>query len=214
MPRKMPDLVSDLSAETQKALSLARAGEIIRTRIVGDPTLRNELSAIRLQLIYEMAFLRAFTAWEVFLEESFIRYLCGFQNSAGPLTPITGSFQRSISDARCTLLSGQRYLLWHAPAKIQMRSQRYFEAGPHETVIASNQSRMEWFASVRHYIAHKHDDARVNFDSACMNLCGRRFRGSRPGAFLRDRTIVGGLPLRWLEVISNELVNLAKQIIP
>lgn len=214
MPRRMPDLTAALWNEAMEALSLPEAGEVIRTHLSVEPALRHQLSIHRLQLMYEMAFLKVFTAWEVFLEETFIRYMCGYASSVGQQAPRSGAFVASLPDARRTLLSGQRYLLWHAPAKIQARSQRFFINGLHESVIASNQSRMEWFASVRHYIAHKHDDAHQNFDLACMSLSGRRFRSSRPGAFLREKTSVNGIQLRWLEAISNEFVNLANQIAP
>src|SRR5712672_2619521 len=38
----------------------------------------------KLELLYELAYLRFFIQWEVFLEQSFLRYLCGYSSSVRP----------------------------------------------------------------------------------------------------------------------------------
>ncbi len=210
----MPNLVSRLRDEVSRAAMLARAGETLRASLLGDPRLGRELTLFRLHFLYEIAYLHVFVNWEAFLEESFLRYLCGYFCSTGKQVTVTGNYAGTLAVARTQLFGGHPYLLWHGASTIEARSRIYFIAGLHETVVASSRSRLEWFAAIRHYIAHKHEDARGKFDAACMNLCGRRFRGSRPGAFLRERTTSGVPPLRWLELIGDELVKLAAQIVP
>lgn len=86
--------------------------------------------------------------------------------------------------------------------------------GPHENVLKSDFARLQWFSFIRHRVAHDNLDARHKFDLASMSLLGRRYRGSRPGAMLRDWTTLGGLPARWLRAVTEELCRLATQIAP
>jgi hypothetical protein len=215
VPRTMPNLTGNLQAEVNRALALAEAGETVRAHLHANSQLNREITVQRLQLIYEMAFLHIFVHWEVFLEESFVRYLCGYAGPLGPQVLVQGTFERTITSARLRLLGGQQYILWHSAQGVQSRGQKYFVGGLHENVVASGRPRLEWFAAVRHYIAHKNSDARLKFDQACMSLCGRRYPGSRPGAFLRTVAVTtSGPPQRWLEIIGQELARLAGQIVP
>jgi len=213
MPRLMPELSKRLRSQTDEALQLAEASERVRIILSAQPKTRNVLSTSQVRLTYEMAYLRIFASWEAFLEDSFIRYLCGYSNSTGQQSIVSGSYFRSLLDARRALLGQQTFVLWHNPKKVAERGKKFFRQGVHETTLMSSLSRLEWFASVRHRIAHNHDDAKRHFDSACMALCGRRFPGGRPGSFLRDTTVLGNARTRWLAIISDELCDLADQII-
>ncbi len=209
----MPPLATAFQVEINRALALAGAGETLHTALVGT-SFSGHLSVFRLQLIYEMAYLHVFVNWENLLEEAFIRYLSGYRCSSGRLSLVSGRYTPDLSSARKLLFGTRHFLLWHDAGRVIGRSQRHFRAGLHEVVLTSNLARMDYFSNVRHYIAHKHADARAGFDAACMNLAGRRYRGSRPGAFLRDVTVVRATNVRWLTVISDELASLAHQIVP
>jgi hypothetical protein len=78
--------------------------------------------------------------------------------------------------------------------------------------LQSSAARLAMFAAIRHRVAHGQDDAKQKFNQATMFLCGRRYRGARPGSFLRDWDTSSQPNRRWLEVISLELANLARQI--
>jgi|SRR6185436_2138470 len=214
MPRAMPGLAKHLRMQTDEALELAESAERIRVLSSLDVRLGREMSVHRLSLIYELSFLRIFAGWEIFLEESFLRYLCGYASAAGQQIRTGGLYSKTLQDARNALLGGNSFLLWHKPSKVADRSRRFFLFGLHETIVLSNISRLNWFASIRHRIAHDHEDARAQFNGACMNLCGRRFPGARPGKFLRNWTTIGPARARWLSVIGDELCNLASQITP
>jgi len=209
----MPALAQHFRVACDDASRLAVAGEQIRVK--GDSQIRSEMTVSRLEYLYEIAFLRMFLAWETFLEESFVRYMCGCCGLVGqPQTAVSGAYSPSISHARAVLHGNQHYLLWHSPAKVAARSKMTFVNGLHEVVLASNQSRIDCFASVRHRIAHAQLDARNKFDSATMNLAGRRYPASRVGRFLRDSDPSQPLPTRWIDAIANELVALAQQVAP
>jgi hypothetical protein len=105
MPRLMPPLVGELESAVDGAAALAQAGETIRaSALVGSDAWR-ELTPRRLELLYEMAYLRLFIAWETFVEESFLRFLCGYRAPAGAPVLHQAPFRR-IEDARTAIPPG------------------------------------------------------------------------------------------------------------
>lgn len=213
MPRSMPPLAASFQARVRDAIELAEAGEIARYESAPQSLTRRHLHAGRLEALYEMAYLRVFVSWEAFVEQAFLRYLCGYASSSGTATLVPGgSFERTLSSAEAALLGTRQYVLWHKPSTVISRCRRFFATSAIDVVVSSHTSRLENLASVRHRIAHAQADARSNFDSATMALVGRRYRGSRPGAFLRDWDLGASPPVRWLETLSLELAGLAAQI--
>lgn len=177
MPRVMPPLASQFGKQVDSALLLAEAGETIRTLSKPKSRIGNALTVSRLEALYEMAYLRIFLAWEVFLEESFVRSLCGYHTVMGPPDLIV-SKQKSLADARIAMLGTSYYVTWASPHLIVIRCQRFLRNSGHETVVASNQIRLKWFAATRHRIAHSSAHAKSRFGDATMNLAGRRYRGA------------------------------------
>jgi hypothetical protein len=104
-----------------------------------------------------------------------------------------------------------QYRLWHNPTQIIARCHGFIVNGYHETVVSSNLARLNHFAAIRHRIAHAQSHARAQFDHATMNLAAKRYKGGRPGKFLRDWESPSR---RWLEGIADELKHLANQITP
>lgn len=209
----MRSLPQNFQAACDTAFALAAAGE--RVRAAGGAIAREQLTVHRLEYLYEIAFLRIFIAWEDFLEESFVRYMCGFGGTAGRAARLGGAaYFPTISAAKAALYGTHQYLLWHSPKTIIARSKGYFSAGFHETVLLSNQTRVDWFSNVRHRVAHGQEDAQKKFDVATMSLNGRRYRASRVGRFLRDSDTSQTPPVRWLESIASELAALAFQVVP
>jgi len=207
----MPPLLRQLEAAIDKAVAIAEAGEVIRAHLPLGSTVRRELVPSRLEALNELAYLRVFLSWESFLEDSFLHYLCGFENSSGPLRLILPRF-RTLEDARNDLLHGADFVSWYSPQRIVRRSQKYANSGPHEVVIRSSQARLEWFAAIRGRIAHSSNYARAEFDRATVGLVGRRIRGANPGLFLRSPEVTSGV--RWLVAIATEFKNLAAQVTP
>lgn len=209
----MPDLRAELQRRTFEGLALAQFGEIARLEAARGSRTRAALHPVRLEALYEMAFLRVFVSWEAFLEQAFFRYLCGYASVHGTATPIPGSnFLPTLAQAELAVLNGNTYVLWHSPAKVVTRCRRFFNASTIETIVSSNTSRLEAFAAIRHRIAHAQTDARNKFDAATMSLVGRRYPGARAGAFLRDRDPTASPPERWLDRLAQELISLAHQV--
>jgi hypothetical protein len=209
----MPTLHMELQRRAFEALALAEVGEIARVEAAVGSRTRAGLYPVRLEALYEMAYLRVFVSWEAFLEQAFLRYLCGYASAHGMATPRPGSaFCSTLAQAEASVLNGNAYVLWHNPAKVIVRCRRFFSVSQLERVIASNTSRLEAFAAVRHRIAHAQSDAKAKFDLATMALHGRRYLGSRAGSFLRDRDVSIVPPERWLNRMAQELISLSRQV--
>jgi len=208
----MPAYAASLRAKVREAIALSQAGDLIAATHPIGSNLRREWRVSRLELLYELAYLRIFVEWERFLEETFIRYLCGYQSTHGACQFLTGNPFANLGSAQAAMLHGRPFALWHDPSRIVARSQRFFYRGFHEIVVGSNGARLENLSAVRHRIVHDQSDARQRFDSATMSLVGRRYRAARPGRFLRDWDRNVNPPRRWIETFGGELTSLAGQI--
>jgi hypothetical protein len=211
----MPGLGSRFRAAVTVAVGIAEAGEIVRALSAPRSRIHHELSLSRLEALHEMAYLRIFVEWENFVEASFLRMMCGYESVIYVPSFAAGKTrQASLAAAQTALFAGKDYLLWHNPRYMRDRSRAWFAGGPHELVAISNLTRLEWFAAVRHRIAHGSDDAGRKIDAATVGLCGRRYRGSSAGRFLRAWDTSASPPKRWLHTIGDELASLAAQICP
>jgi hypothetical protein len=209
----MPQFAASFRQRAIDALSLATAGDITMNASRFSVHLRHEWPVSRVELLYELAYVRLFVEWEYFLEETLLRYLYGYQSAHGICTPIQGATHfRALSQAKIALLGSRQFLLWHNPVTVTQRARAFLSNGFHETVIASNTARLILFADIRHRVVHAQDDAKQKFDHATMQIAGTRYRGARPGRFLRDWNSTTTPPKRWLEVLGLELVGLAQQI--
>jgi hypothetical protein len=209
----MPQLGVHFTHRISESLALAQAGDLAAAARQGDP-LRDEWYVTRVELLYELAYLRIFIEWELFLEQTFLRYLCGYVSRGGQIySPVSGGFCATLQAAEATLLGGRPFALWHDPRRVINRARQFLSDCPHERVIGSHVARLVDLAAVRHRIVHGQKDAKQKFDSATINLAGRRYRGARPGRFLRDWDNSGTSARRWLSALGLELRNLAQQIV-
>jgi hypothetical protein len=213
MPKRMPPLEQRFASAVDRALELPEAGERIRASSPPGSAPRQELRPSRLEALYETAYLRIFLLWEDFLEQTFLRFMCGYHARTGPAILIRPAFS-SLGDAERAILLGKDYVSWANPTRVSRRCRRHIAAGTHETVINSNFSRLEAFNAVRNRIAHSSRFARLEFDRATMSLHGRRYPASSPGRFLRDTAVTSPAPQSWLHFVADELVRLAAQICP
>lgn len=215
MPRAMPKLGTQFNRSISDALTLAEAGELARLNLPPGSIAAREWRTARLEALYETAYLRIFIQWEVFLEDAFLRMMCGYVSPLYNPTFLPGKQRSStIADAQTRLFAGQDFLLWHNPGSVRKRAVAWFKTAPHEVVIDSNLSRLASFAEVRHRVAHGSAHARLQFDGATMGLAGRRYQASSAGRFLRDWDRSRTPAARWLQSIGSELGSLANQIAP
>lgn len=211
MPRNLPPLADRFE---DKAASL---GGLSRRLEANFSIIKNESYSIRLsdlEIGYELLYLKMFILWEEFLEETFYRILCGYANSVGqePLLP-GKSYYSTIASAEVSVLRGRDYKLWHNPAHVVSRSDGYFQSGCRYRTALVASPKLQYFAAIRHRIAHSQKHAKNEFDNAAMMLAGRRYPGSRPGRMLRDRDATLPSNPRWLSVIADELAHISRMIV-
>ena len=214
MPRRMPNLAGAFALAADRAVDLTTAGETARVLLSFGRAHSRLLDHRKIELLYEMAFLRIFNEWEVFLEESFIRYLCGYAGQIGPFQLTQGHHFPSMANATVAFLGGQSYKLWHKPQTVIARAQSFMVGSSHETVFSSALPDLTEFAAVRHRIAHGQKHAKAAFDQATMNLNAIRYPGSSAGRFLRDWNNSANTPIRWIHAITRDLKSYAAQIAP
>lgn len=204
MTRTTSFLVDDFSAQVADATGLVQAAESSSAFLY-----------TKRLYIYEAAYLLVFSAWENLLEQSFLRFLCGYSNGAGALTK-NGTWTRpnSIAAADTMVLGRKQFTLWHNPTYVIGRSKGYFVSGPHEAILASALGEIECFAAIRHFVAHRNRDTGIKFQAAATRLSGAPVLGGRAGRLLRTRTMdtVTGADVTWFERISADLVRYATQV--
>jgi hypothetical protein len=216
MPRPMPKLARGFELKVAQALELANKIEVARSRLTG-PGDRSLLHPERIELVYEMAFFRFYLAWEEFLEETFIRYMAGYVSPQYSPVSRTGFLYPNLAAALSAMLGGRTYKLWHDPSIVVARSAGFLDRAPHELVIGSALTDLERYSRVRHRIAHAQDNAKVEFDAACIALLGHKVKGSKAGKLLRtpyvDPAGAAANPGHlWLHEIASTYVSLANQI--
>jgi hypothetical protein len=213
MPRAMPALSSAFSRKAAELEALTEAGERALVSARPPSPLHGHFTTRTLDALYEAAYMRLFVAWEVLLEEVFIRMLCRYESPVY-VPVLTGPRCGSLADARVRMLSGRSFILWWNPTVVAARARAHLTDSPHERVLLSNLSRLQAFAAIRHRLTHGSEDARQQFSDATMLLTGRRYRGASPALFLRDMDPRGVGPLRWFATIESELVALSGQLAP
>ena len=100
----MPPLAIEFRQRVSEGLSLAQVGDSTVTIAAGRQA---GWHISRVELLYELAFLRMFIAWETLLEQTFYRYLCGYLSVGGVLfNPVAGkTFFRDVTGLRkCRLI--------------------------------------------------------------------------------------------------------------
>src|SRR5690242_19886680 len=111
MPRSTAGFVSVLSSRIMEAEDLVRAIE----GAAG-------FSMVRKFYVYEAAYLLVFAAWENFLEETLLRFLCGYKNSAGVHQRL-GTMRHcpNLTAAKGVLFGARTFLLWHDAPRVIAR---------------------------------------------------------------------------------------------
>lgn len=207
----MPALDQRLGDRIRESVSIAHAAETARLSPKSSNVYR-AFSLTRVELLYELAFLRVFLAWESYLEEVFVRCLCGYRTRHGIVAPRSGTHSRTLQGAQGVILGGRTYVLWHDPAIVVRRARTHLIHSPLESIVSSNIAFLALMAVIRHRIAHEQDDARRKFDVAAMHLTGRRYPGARPGRLLRDWHPRQMPRARWIDVLGGQISGLGGQI--
>jgi len=163
----------------------------------------------------EMAFLRAFLAWESLVEESFILYLSGQKPPSGR-APNRYAFPPNHRTAIDWVVpEGRRYARWTVVAEISQRAERFFQGGrPFAPVLRSNLNMLEEVRIIRNAIAHKSVSTREKFESFARTKLGTLPPNLSVGAFLGTTAPGSFPPISFLEFYVAKIDLAAQQIVP
>lgn len=213
--KAMPNLGTKCVDEFNNTLTIAAATETLWLTAPPASVVRQQLKVQQMEALYEATFLRIFSAYESFLEDSLAHFMAGYATSTHSPVAASGSqIHSTIKGAIATLYNGRRYLLWHDVGTTIRRSQKHLDQCPIEVVLTGNQSKLEDYARIRHHIAHNSRDSGQQFQAAAMALTGNR-HGGKPGRLLRSADISDPLNQpKWIRSIVDDMAATVLQICP
>lgn len=143
------------------------------------------LSKSQMILMTESIFTKAFSHYEMFLEELFILYTRSKSTINGKRV-YSYIAPRDGKHARDMLKSNMPFLEWNSPDNIIKRCETYLKDGdPIKLSITTHSARLQTMRSIRNAIAHRSSEATVKYN----NVVRAEMRASplhplQPGEFL------------------------------
>ncbi len=177
-----------------------------------------------MEMVTEMAFLRAFSAWEAFLEESFILYLWGKDPPRGR-TPKRYAYPPTRKVAEQIVVTESRdYADWSKFQNVIGRAERFFENGkPYSGALKSQQSKLQDIQTIRNAIAHSSAYSWERFQRLIRGELGTYPPNLTIGGFLAmtiphssrtGRVIPPSPPLSYLEFYLSVIQLVVDRIVP
>ncbi len=212
--RKLRTVLADFSRSFQECRRLA--ADAYLWSLPGAHGARPYISERRRDSLIELAFLRAFLAWETFLEQSFILYLTGQQPPRGR-APRRYAFPPNPRVAVVWLKpeSGRDYVDWTIATIVSVRAERFFQAGrPFASVLRGNQNVLDDARLIRNAIAHESASARAKFETVVRTKLGTLPPKFTAGGFLSMTMPGSAPPASFLEFYLGRIEFAARQIVP
>jgi hypothetical protein len=108
--------------------------------------------------ITEGIFIRAFSSFELFLEELFVLYALGKPSISGTkvnrfILPRDGRHVREL------IRADKQFVDWASADLVLQRVETYFDGGPMKTAIVQYKDRLKTVRRIRNAIAHRSDEA-------------------------------------------------------
>jgi len=209
--RRLATVISEFSKTVRESRALASDAQLWSVPI--PPTTAPMLKPKRRDALTELAFFRVFSAWEAFLEETFILYLRGQQAPRGRPIQRYG-FPPSEDAAYEWVAEGHGYASW-ASDKVKVRAKRLFKNGrPYETAFTSHHNLLYQLVTVRNAIAHNSAHAREKFEVLVRNELGTLPPNTTPGSFLLALKPRSSPPVSFVEFYFEEIKRVAAKIVP
>ncbi len=142
--------------------------------------------------IAALCLLRLALSWESFVEDSFLRYLCGAASLQNAVPQNTGARSPSIGDAFKLLAGPNNYLAWPAAEITNRANQHFLAGGPYASAVGAASGILSEIQVVRNRMAHRSEFSKNRFTAVVRAHVGHVPRGTTPGRFLRMTTPVSG----------------------
>jgi hypothetical protein len=161
----------------------------------------------------ELAFFRAFLAWESFLEESFILYLMGKKPPRGK-PPRRFAMPPTLQAAEDFAAEGQDYAKWNID-KLKNRAERFFKGGgPFTGPLQAHRTVLTDAQTLRNAIAHNSASARRKFETLVRRTLGTVPPDFTVGKFLDTTVPTSSPPNTFLDSHLEMIEFVARQIVP
>lgn len=209
---KLTSAHHDLMRNLRRTEALASAAQ--QWTLLSTPEGIPRFSTDHMHLVTELAFLRSFLAWEVFLEESFVLFLLG--KRAPKARPANRKVVPRSRTVAMQLMKGERdWADWTVPSTVLHRAERFFDQGePFSSVLKDQQSKLEDIKCIRNALAHSSSYSREKFE----NLVRRELKtlpvGLTVGGFLSMAVPASSPPMSFLEYYIIHLRVAADRIVP
>ena len=132
----------------------------------------------------EAAFLQVFMAWEVFLEDSLLGFMCGRLTCDAKLVAAR-MIGQSEEDVRVALYQERPYLEWSDPERTIERLERLLvQPSRPAAALRAGLVQLRQMRTVRNFIAHASVQARQKFFGLLQSEFGGKRRLSRAGLLL------------------------------
>ena len=211
MPRRLTTVITDFSKCVRDSRSLASDAYAWSVRV--PPATAPLISAKRRDSLTELAFFRVFSAWEAFLEETFILYMLGQHAPRGRRVRRYG-FPPNEDAAYEWVADGRDYAKW-TPDHVKPRAKRLFRDGrPFEAALTSHHNLLFQLKIVRNAIAHDSANARQKFEDLVRNELRALPPNTTPGSFLLTIKPRTAPPVSFLEFYFDEIAEVADKIVP
>ena len=163
----------------------------------------------------ELAFLKAFLAWENFLEETFVLYLVGRKPPGAP-APTRYAFPPSYAVAsEWVVPEGRHYASWTVAADVSRRAERFFRQGrPFSTTLRANQNALDEARILRNAIAHSSASTQQKFENLVRQKLGSLPANLNVGAFLGRTVPRSSPPQSFFDFYVDRIEMCATQLVP
>jgi hypothetical protein len=173
---------------------------------------RAQITIARRDILAEVAFLRAFTGWEVFLEETFLLYLLG--HKIPKARPRRFGFPPDRNAAAEWCSDGKEHAKWNV-SDVRRRADRWFKDGrPFSPALQGQQSRLSQLVTIRNAIAHESSAARLKFENLVREELPTAPATMSVGAFLLTTKPTTTPPISFMEFYLGQVEQVAKNIVP
>lgn len=174
-------------------------------------------SAKHRDMLVELAFLKAFLAWESFIEETFILYMLG---KKPPRRAKVKCLVSPPSREHAILLTlpeaGTRpYADWDNVLMVRERAKRFFDGGePFETALSLHVNLVQEIQTIRHALVHRSKSSQERFETIARRELTALPLGLTVGRYLTTTRHKSIPPISYFEFYTYYLKKIALKIVP
>jgi len=209
--RRLTTVVTEFSRCVRDSRKLAT--DAYKWSIPAPPATVPLINSKRRDWLTELAFFRTFSAWEAFLEETFILYMLGQQPPRGRKLHRYG-FPPNERAAYEWAADGREYAKWTSE-HVKKRAERLFRAGrPFSPALESDHHLLFQVKTVRNAIAHDSANAWEKFETMVRNELKTVPPNTTVGSFLLSTKPKTNPPASFLEFYFSKIESVARKIVP